>query len=100
MNESEMNESLWACGIPQRMWGGIERYVNKGIRPGDFLSAIITNNLVDAFHYADDENFILIGNYVRWFYNYAPSQCWHSKENMQAWIQKGGLEEQSCQEKE
>ena len=31
--------------IPEHMRGGIERYVNHGIPPGSFLTAIICNDL-------------------------------------------------------
>ena len=34
--------------IPDRMMGGIQRYINDHIRPGDFLSAIIQNDLKEA----------------------------------------------------
>ena len=73
--------------IPERMMGAIDRYVKHGIEPGDFLSAIICNDLRGACGRADDENLRNIPAYVAYFYNEAPSLCWGSEEKMQAWMQ-------------
>lgn len=71
--------------IPERMMDGIERYVNEGILPGDFLQAIISNDLREACSRADDENLGQIPAYVAYFYNKVPSPCWGSPEKMKAW---------------
>ena len=71
--------------IPDRMGGGIDRYVNEGIIPGEFLQAIICNDLKEAFGRADDENFYNVAAYVNYFYNNCPAVCWGSKEKMEAW---------------
>ena len=71
--------------IPERMRPGILRYINKGVIPGDFLQAIITNNLREAFARADDENRHIIGNYVKLFYCHAPAGCWGSVDAMRYW---------------
>jgi len=77
--------------IPERMWGGLLRYLIVGVPPGDFLAAVIRNDLKDAVGRADDENVRLLAEYVRIFYNYTPRQAWGSKENMDSWISTGGL---------
>ena len=74
--------------IPERMRGAISRYIELGIAPGDFLSAVICNNLSEAVGRADDENIELLPQYVAYFYNEAPEECWGSQEKMQAWIKK------------
>jgi len=74
--------------IPERMMGGITRYIEAGIPPGDFLTAIITNDLHEAVCRADDENLINIPAYVAYFYNKAPSACWGSKEKMNQWLKE------------
>lgn len=74
--------------IPERMWGGIERYIEQGMVPGDFLSAVICNDLQEAVGRSDDENINLLAVYIAYFYNVAPSQCWGSPEKMKAWIQR------------
>lgn len=77
--------------LPERMRGGVERYIERGIEPGDFLSAVIRNNLKEAVGRADDENANLLAVYVRYFYSHAPYQCWGSPERFKAWIDRGGL---------
>lgn len=71
--------------IPERMMPGIRRYVESGIVPGDFLCAVIQNDLSEAVGRADDENLKNLPAYVAYFYNEVPSNCWGSKERMQEW---------------
>jgi len=82
MDINEINRGLDSCRIPERMRGGIVRYITEGIIPGDFLQAIITNDLKKAVWLADEENTRLLREYVLFFYNYAPAGCWGSHENM------------------
>lgn len=42
--------------VPERMMPGIRRYIDHGNKPGNFLSAVIQNNLHDALSFADYEN--------------------------------------------
>ncbi|HUS89234.1 MAG TPA: hypothetical protein VMW91_07700 [Desulfosporosinus sp.] len=72
--------------IPYRMGPGIRRYIDDHIRPGDFLCAVISNNLKEAVHQADDENIQNLPAYVAYFYNKAPYNCHGSKEIMEAWL--------------
>ena len=73
--------------IPDRMRGGIQRYVEQGIPPGDFLTAVIQNNLFEAVGRADEENMENLPAYVAFFYNECPRLCWGSEEKMEAWIE-------------
>jgi len=73
--------------IPQRMMGAIDRYVNQGIQPGHFLTAVISNDLKEALSRADEENLDNLSAYVSYFYNKAPSACWGSEEKMKAWLE-------------
>jgi len=73
--------------IPDRMMGGILRYVEDGIPPGDFLQAIICNDLVEVVHRADEENRRNLPAYVAYFYNEVPLPIWRTKEKMKAWIE-------------
>ena len=72
--------------IPERMGDAILRYVREHIQPGDFLSAVICNDLKEACGRADDENLQNLPAYVAWFYNCAPIQCWGSYEQMKEWL--------------
>jgi hypothetical protein len=75
--------------IPERMMPSIERYIKEHIRPGNFLTAVISNNLKEACGLADDENMENLPAYVAYFYNEAPSNCSGSPEKMEAWLKLG-----------
>lgn len=72
--------------LPERMHGAIQRYLENGIPPGDFLTAVICNDLTEACSRADDENRHLLFEYVKFFYCYAPTGSWGSKDNFEAWM--------------
>ena len=69
----------------QYMQSGIERWVHLGIPPGDFMQAIICNDLRMAVHYADDTNRLLLLEWVIWFHNNVPAPCWGSMQKAEAW---------------
>jgi hypothetical protein len=74
--------------IPERMQEALKRYIYDNLKPGDFLTAVLRNNLRDAVGKADDDNLPLLPLYVRWLYNFAPGNCWGSPENVDAWLAK------------
>jgi hypothetical protein len=71
--------------IPSRMMGGLRRYVDEGILPGDFLTAVLRNDLRAACQRADDENLENLPAFVCWLYNEAPGGSWGSPERVQAY---------------
>ena len=72
--------------IPERMMPGIKRYVEHGSKPGEFLTAIICNDLSSAVAQADNENMQNMPAFVSYFYNECPLSCWGSPHKMEAWI--------------
>jgi hypothetical protein len=78
--------------VPGYMMGGLERWVERGIPPGDFLCAVIRNDLRGACERADDTNIRNLAAYIAWFYNRAPSGCWGSEADFEYWKRLGGLE--------
>jgi len=72
--------------LPEHIQGGAQRYIEQGILPGDFLQAVICNNLKESFARADDINIHRMFDIVNFFYNEAPSACWGSKKSMRDWI--------------
>jgi len=83
-----MNYTFRGFVIPEYMMGGIQRYIDHGLEPGDFLTAVICNDLHLAVGRADDLNIVNLPAYVGYLYNEAPSECWGSREKMEAWIAK------------
>lgn len=78
--------------IDAHMMEGIRNYVEHGIEPGSFLSAVICNDLKGAVAAADFRNMPNLPAFVGYFYNEAPSQCWGSNEKMIAWMAKRSVE--------
>jgi len=89
VEETQMNHlkaKFLASGLPEHMFGGVDRYLNHGIQPGDFLSAVISNDLKGACGSADFINRSLLFQWVSFFYNHTPSNCWGSTQRMYEWI--------------
>lgn len=74
--------------IREDLLGAMERYLNNGIMPGGFLTAVLENNLVDAFCRADMENSANLKNIAGYVYNNIPSQAWGSKEKIGKWLEQ------------
>jgi hypothetical protein len=74
--------------IPDYMADGLIRYVEDGIPPGDFLTAVLENDLSEAIGRADEANIKVIPAYVFWLYNYAPIGCWGSKAKVKSWMKR------------
>ena len=72
--------------IPERMRSALMRYLIDRVQPGDFLTAVICNDLRNAIWRADAENKALLSLYVMWFYNIAPGNCHGSATVMNAWL--------------
>jgi hypothetical protein len=53
--------------------------------PGEFLQAVLANDLKDACGRADSTNVHLLPVYVTFLYNKAPAACWGSREAIVAW---------------
>jgi uncharacterized membrane protein len=82
--------------IPEYMRGGVERYVEFGIRPGNFLTALFSNDFMGAFMYADATNTAAMKDWANFLYNELPGSCWGSEEEVAAWIAKFADKELPC----
>lgn len=69
----------------RHMRDSVERWIEHGIRPGSFLTNLLSNNLLGTCSHADSLNQHKIFEIVCWFYNEAPSGCWGSVENVAEW---------------
>lgn len=73
--------------VPKHLRSACIAWVHEGRVPGDFLQAVIRNDLVDAVSRADRESLAGIVGLMQWFYNHAPGQCWGSRERLDTWAQ-------------
>ena len=74
--------------IPEHMMEAINRYVDRGVPLGNFLTAVFANDLFGAVGRADDYNQQIIPVYVSYIYNRCPIGCNGSYHDVEAWILK------------
>lgn len=70
----------------------IEMFIHQGIVPGDFLQAVMTNNLRAAVLLADDQNKQDLSDIFLYIRDRAPMQAWGTEEKIWAWAEAGGLD--------
>ena len=81
-----LDNSYWQ--IPQHTFEGLQRYFEERIPTGDFLYAVLTNNLFLAIGRADDKNLQKIKEICGFIYNELPSGTWGNKEKVENWLRK------------
>jgi len=72
--------------LPEHMRDGMQRYVQYGVKPGDFLYLVLSNDFVHALGQADSINTARIVDYAKFLYLELPTACWGSREKVDAWI--------------
>lgn len=75
--------------IPEHMQDGLINYFERGIPPGDFLRAVLENDLVAAVAHADEINKKHLPEYVQFLYWHVPGRPhggWGSPEAVQKWL--------------
>lgn len=72
--------------VPHHMRDGYKLWIEHGILPGSFGEALLRNDLKGAMGKADDINSRHIKSTVAWFYNFSPSNCWGSVQNVNDWM--------------
>lgn len=74
--------------VPDHMWGGVSRYFLQGIPGGSFMTALLSNNLMEAFACADDENAANMRRWCQFLYNHAPVGSYGSPERVGNWLRQ------------
>ena len=80
--------------IPEHMHDQVRDWVTKGTphprSMGEFLKAVLCNELVNSVHMADDKNRAALVGWARFLYDYLPSPAWGSLEKLDAWHSRIG----------
>lgn len=75
--------------VPEHMRYAIVQWIEHAEpRPaamGQFLRALLSNDLMGAFGHADYQNGRAMREWATYLYNFAPSPCFGSPEKVQAW---------------
>lgn len=64
----------------------LDRYVENRVPTGDFLRAVLENNLKETFRRADPRNRQDLFEIVQYVYNELPQACWGSPTKVDAWL--------------
>lgn len=86
LNPKELPEEYQA--LPKMGLRSLELYVNNRIKPGDFLTGVLENDLQKACAHADRENAPLITLWAKLIYNHTPSPCWGRPGKVRTWLSR------------
>lgn len=89
--ESHVWKEKMAELIPAHMHAGLVKWVCLGVKPGDFLTALLKGSLFDACRRADDVNFARLQDWVKFLHNYSPGSCFGSEIDFNKWAAHKGL---------
>lgn len=71
--------------IEPRFKDALQRYIEHGIPPGDFLCAVLCNDLREACGRGDAEALDNLPHIVSYLYNRCPAGCWGSEACFEDW---------------
>ncbi len=86
LHEAALKTNVAGCRIPPYMVEGMVAYIVDLAPPDDFLTAIFSNDLVEAALRADSTNLLCLPAYAGFLYAKAPRKCWGSPDTMKEWI--------------
>lgn len=75
-----------AYSIPPAILAGLEAHRDKRQPTGDFLTAVLENNLTRAVGLADDFSMSALKDIVMWCYWELPAPAWGSRVKVDAWL--------------
>ncbi len=70
----------------------IVQWITGQVEPGDFLQAVLYNNLGAAVGVADEVTLECLSGIIKFMHNEAPAACWGTPEKAQAWLEIDGHE--------
>lgn len=83
LGDHRLRLSLTAAGVDAKYHAGLVRYLNHHVRPGDFLRAVLANDLIRAALAYDGEGDLV--TLARWIHNYADPQAYGSADAVDTW---------------
>lgn len=75
---------------PQSIKNSLNNYIVNRVPTGDFLRAVLENNLRESIGRADDNNLPVLHHIVSFLYNECPAACWGSPEKVKKWLNEKG----------
>jgi hypothetical protein len=89
-SEKELCVDFHGCataeGVPAYLVRDLWQYLRAQVRPGDFMLAVLANDLFSAIQYADPIAAQSLRGIVRFIYLNLPARCWGSREAVNDWL--------------
>jgi hypothetical protein len=83
--------------VPPATMEQLQAYMIDRREPGDFVVAVLANDLKDAFGRADESNTRAMAAIVSFVYNHMPVHCQGSREKVKQWLADRPPEEPGAQ---
>ena len=77
--------------VPPHLREGLQRYILTGGLVGQYLTALLDNDLREVVARGDDESLAGLRGTVQFLHNFCPGRCWGSPAIRQEWQAKGGI---------
>lgn len=84
--EGHLRRRLVESHVPEHLHDGLVHYIAARRPVGQFLMAVLTNDLHKACAHADDICQVHLHSLVFFLYNYAPGTCWGSTKGVARWL--------------
>ena len=80
--------------LPYHLRGGMRRWIEDGIQPGSFLTAVLEGELFEAVIHADEQASAALAEIVRWCYEELPAS-FGRPNSMKVWreVWRSAIEE-------
>ena len=69
----------------------LRAYIETGRPTNHFLTALLSNDLIEAVGRADARNLAALRDYCMWLKSFAPPLSYGDRQRVTAWIEMGGL---------
>jgi hypothetical protein len=79
--------SFEGYNIPEHTQESLTNYIERGYKPGGFLTAVLCNDLFGSLSSADHLNKDCLEDIVRWIYMNLPPSMYKTENNINAWCQ-------------
>ena len=83
---AHLRQRLVESIVPEHLHEGLIEYIAARQPCGQFLTAVLSNDLKDACAYADGISTVALKQIVWFLFNFAPGKCWGSPEVVAAWL--------------
>lgn len=95
-SEADISDRARRAGVPDHLIDGLTNYLLYGLRPGHFLEAVLSNDLIEALKRGDEQSIAGLPALGRFLYHDMPANAWGSPDAVIAWmIHRGAAHESS-----